>query len=619
MFVFLLPALFGTGFGYALVNYLEIPDVKLLETYMPKSVTRLYADDRTIFSELFVEKRIPIPISEMPAHLKLAFIAVEDVRFFNHFGIDIRGIIRAAYRNIIHKHITEGASTITQQLARNLFLTPKKSMKRKIEEAILAIQIERTYSKDEILNMYLNLIYLGEGSYGVEAASYTYFHKKARDLTLEEAATLAALTKSPSKLSPYKQPSKAIERRNLVLKRMHEAGFINTALYTRAASTPLSLAPFKTFEKKTGYYVEYVKQLLEEYVTQSQEIYTRGLNIKTTINLKMTDYAYEAIEKGLQAYKERHPKVKELPEVALIAVEIRTGALKVLIGGKDFLTSPYNRAVQAKRQPGSAFKPIIYLTALEQGLTPDYRLLDAPITFVNPYTKAVWQPRNYRNEYHGNVTMRKALELSLNTATVRLLEKVGIENVIDTAKRLHINSAFEQNLSLALGAIEVTPIDLAYAYATFARGGIYLPPTVIKNITTIDGEELYNDEIIPEDTKFSRDAVYALVDIMKGVIKNGTARAAARMPYVLAGKTGTTNDFRDAWFIGFSPELLCLVWMGYDKNINLGNKESGATACLPIWMDFMSKVLPLYPNNDFVLMGNDSVQGPVTELPKPQP
>jgi len=616
--LFFLPAIFGTGFGYALVNYLEIPDVKLLESYTPKSVTRLYADDGTLFSELFVEKRIPISIREMPEHLKLAFIAIEDVRFFSHFGVDIRGILRAAYRNIVHKQITEGASTITQQLARNLFLTPKKSIKRKIEEALLAIQIERTYSKDEILNMYLNLIYLGEGSYGVEAASNTYFHKKTRDLSLEESATLAALTKSPSRLSPYKYPLKTIERRNIVLKRMYKAGFINSIDYARAANTTLSLAPFKTYEKKTGYFIEYVKQLLEEYVTHSEEIYTRGLNIKTTINLKWTDYAYEAIEKGLLAYKERHPKAKELPEVALIAMEIRTGDVKVLIGGKDFLASPYNRAVQSKRQPGSAFKPIIYLTALEQGLNPDYMLLDSPLTFVNPYTKTVWQPKNYKNEYYGNVTMRKALELSLNTATVRLLEKVGVENVIDTAKRLHINSSFEPNLSLALGAIEVTPIDLAYAYATIARGGVYLPPTVIKNITTIDGEELYNDEIVPEDTKFSHEAMSALVDIMKGVIKNGTARAASKMPYFLAGKTGTTNDFRDAWFIGFSPEILCLVWVGYDKNINLGNKESGATACLPIWIDFMSKILPLYPNNDFVFGQKESITNSFPETSEPK-
>ncbi|HBA53276.1 MAG TPA: PBP1A family penicillin-binding protein [Syntrophorhabdus aromaticivorans] len=596
--IILLPAMCGVSFGYALVNYLEIPDVKQLETYKPKSATRLYADDGTLFAELFVEKRIPIPLTEMPKHLKLAFIAIEDVRFYKHFGVDVRGIARAAYRNLIHGGIAEGASTITQQLARNLYLTHAKNFKRKIEEAVLAIQIERSYSKDEILNMYLNLIYLGEGAHGVEAAAYTYFHKKAKNLTLEESATLAALTKSPSRLSPFKNSGRAMGRRNIVLKKMYEAGFITKKEYAHAVKQPMNLAPFRAYEKKTGYFTEYVKQMFEEYVTDVQEIYTTGLNIKTTINLKMTDFAYEAIEKGLQSYRERHPKGTEIPEVALVAIEVKTGDVKVIIGGKNFIVSPYNRAVQAKRQPGSSFKPIIYLAALEQGLSPDFILRDAPLSFTNPYTKALWQPKNYKNEYYGNVTMRKALELSLNTATIRLLEKVGIDNVIDLAKRLHINSNFEHNLSLALGTTEIAPLDLACAYAAFARGGVYLPPVAIKNISTIEGEEKYSAEIqgelvIPPEIAFS------LVDIMKGVIKNGTGRSAAKMPYQLAGKTGTTDDFRDAWFIGFSPELLCAVWVGYDKKTNLGAKESGGTAALPIWIHFMSKALQFYPNEDF--------------------
>jgi penicillin-binding protein 1A len=593
----LVPALFGVSFGYALVNYLEIPDVKQLETYRPKSATRLYADDGTLYAELFVEKRVPIPITEMPRHLKLAFVAIEDVRFYSHFGIDARGIARAAYKNIIRRGITEGASTITQQLARNLYLTPQKTLKRKVEEAILAIQIERTYSKEEILNMYLNLIYLGEGAHGVESAAYTYFHKHAKDLTLGESAMLAAMTKSPSRLSPFKNPGRAMERKNVVLKKMYEAGFIGNKEYTDAMKTTIALAPFKAYEKKTGYYIDYVKQSLEEHVEDPQEIYTTGFNVKTPISLKMTDYAYEAIERGIQAYQKRHPQAIP-PEVALIAMEIKTGELKVLIGGKDFSMSPYNRAVQAKRQPGSAFKPIIYLAALEQGYTPDTTLRDSPISFTNPYTGVVWSPKNYGNEYHGDVTMRKALELSLNTATVRLLEKVGIENVIDMAKQLHISSKFEANLSLSLGTTEIAPIELAAAYAAFARGGTYIPPLAIKTITTIEGEEKYYEQALEEPIVLP-EVAYALVDIMKGVIQKGTARAASKMPYYLAGKTGTTDDFRDAWFIGFSPNLICAVWVGYDKKSNLAGKEAGATAALPIWIDFMAKALQYYPNEDF--------------------
>lgn len=598
LFLFLVPAILGTSFGYALVNYLEIPDVKQLELYKPKSATRLYADDGTLFAEIFVEKRIPIPITQMPEHLRNAFIAIEDVRFYKHFGIDLRGIGRAVFRNIFSGHITEGASTITQQLARNLYLTRQKTLKRKIEEAILAIQIERTYSKDEILNMYLNLIYLGEGAYGVEAASYKYFHKKASELSLEESATLAAMTKSPSSLSPFKNITKAKERRDIVLYKMFDAGFIDEKTYLKAVQKTIVLAPFKTYEQKTGYFTEYIKQVLEDYVDEPQEIYIKGFNINTALSLKMTEFAYEAIEKGMEGFKARNPKKAVLPEVALIAIEVKTGEIKVLIGGRDFRLSPYNRAVQSKRQPGSAFKPIIYLAAIEQGYTPDYMLLDAPISFVNPYTKSVWSPRNYKNEYHGSVSMRKALELSLNTATVRLLEKVGVDNVIELARRLNINSRFEPNLSLALGAIEVVPLELAGAYATFAREGVYIEPAAVKKIATTEGELIYEHE--PQEKRVVSDEhSYMLVDIMKGVIKNGTARAASKLPYYLAGKTGTTNDFKDAWFVGFSPNLLCLVWVGYDRGDNLGGRESGSTAALPIWIDFMSKALPLYPNEDF--------------------
>ena len=363
----LVPAMFGIGFGYALVNYLEIPDVKQLESYKPKSTTRLYADDGTLFSELFVEKRVPIPITDMPYNLKYAFIAIEDVRFYSHFGIDVRGIGRAAVKNLLKGGLSEGASTITQQLARNLYLNQQKTFKRKIEEAVLAIQIESSYSKDEILNMYLNLIYLGEGAHGVEAAAYTYFHKKAKELTLEECATLAALTKSPSKIVSLQEPGEGPGRRNIVLYKMYEAGFIPRRSYVKAMKTALALAPLRMYEKKTGYFIEYVKQALEEVVTERLEIYTTGLNVNTTLSLKMTDYAYEAMQKGVDAYKKRNPTFTEVPEIALIAIEVKTGELKVLIGGRDFVSSPYNRAVQAKRQPGSSFKPIIYLSALERG------------------------------------------------------------------------------------------------------------------------------------------------------------------------------------------------------------------------------------------------------------
>ncbi|MCX7857725.1 MAG: PBP1A family penicillin-binding protein [Deltaproteobacteria bacterium] len=597
--VFFLPAVLGVGFAYSLVNYLEIPDVKQLETFTPKSTTRLYADDGTLFAELFVEKRVPIPLSEMPNHLKHAFIAVEDVRFYRHFGIDLRGILRAAYNNLTKGRIVEGASTITQQLARNLYLSPKKTLKRKIEEAILAIQIERTYSKDEILGMYLNLIYLGEGCYGVEAASYAYFGKKAKDLTLEESATLAALTKSPSKLSPFKNPDKVLSRRNFVLKKMYEAGFIDRKQFEKAIFAPLNVVPQRMYEKKTGYFTDYVKYLLEDQLDKKDGIYTSGMNIRTTLNLKMTEYGYEAISKGLKLYKDRHPNVKELPEVALIAVEIKTGDIKVLIGGKDFLSSPFNRVFQAKRQPGSAFKPIIYLAALEQGFSPNHVLLDSPISYRNPYTGKIWQPKNYKNEYYGYVPMKKALELSLNTATVRLLEMVGIDNTLDMAKRLGIKSDIESNLSIALGTCELSPIELAEAYLTVARMGSRLPLRAILEVTDVNGETIYKSEKKGGERVVDSKLAYELVKMMEGVIKNGTAKKASSMPYSLAGKTGTTDDFRDAWFVGFSSDLLCLVWVGYDKDRKLGSGESGAQAALPIWIEFMSKALPMYENKDF--------------------
>jgi penicillin-binding protein 1A len=594
--IFCLPALMGVALGYSLLNYLEVPHVKELSRYGPRAATRLYADDGSLFAELFVEKRIPIPLKDMPDHVRKAFVAIEDVRFYEHSGFDLRGIFRAVYKNLVRQGMSEGASTITQQLARNLFLSPKKSMKRKIEEIILAVNIERNYTKDEILNMYLNLIYLGEGAYGVEAASHTYFDKKARDLTLAEAATIAGLTKSPSRSSPFKNKDRTLDRRNLVLRRMWEAGFINLDQYRAAVESPMVLAEAKPPEKRTGFFTEHTKQALEEYLPDREDIYTNGLNVRTTIDLKLTEAGYAAIEKGLKLYKERNPSVETMPEVALIAMEIKTGEIKVLIGGRDFATSPYNRATQAKRQPGSSFKPIIYMTALTEGLTPDTPLLDAPISFRDASGR-IWQPHNYKNEYFGAVTMRKALELSLNTATVRLLERVGVSNVIALAKALHINGNFAPNLSLALGSTEVPPLDLAAAYATIARGGVYLPPTPINNIITAQGEELHHEA--KEERVVSPEVAHTMIDMMKGVVKRGTARRAASMPYFLAGKTGTTNDFRDAWFVGFSPELLCLVWVGYDKGTFLGKKESGGTTALPIWMEFMAKALPLYPNEDF--------------------
>ena len=593
IFLIFFPVACGAVFAYSLVNYLEIPDVKGLETFKPKSSTRLYADDGTLFAELFVEKRIPIPITQMPRHLKLAFIAIEDVRFYEHPGVDLRGIGRALYKNVMRQGITEGASTITQQLARNLYLSRTKSLKRKVEEAVLAIQIERTYSKDEILNMYLNLIYLGEGAYGVEAAAHTYFHKKAKELNLEESAALAAMTTSPSRNSPYKNPKTALERRNLVLRKMYDAGFITRTEYDRASKTVLAVAPFKSYERKTGYFTEYVKQILEEQGKDSQEVSTTGLNIKTTINLKMTQYAYEAIEKGTQLYKTRHPNVQEPPEVALIAIDIKTGEIKVLIGGRDFSKSPYNRAVQAKRQPGSSFKPFIYLAALEQGYTPSSTIVDAPVSFSN------WSPKNYKHEYHGTVPLSKALALSLNTATVRLLDKIGVDNVIDLARRLHIETKLEPNLSIALGTAEIVPLELAAAYATFARGGVYIPPVAIKTVSTSDGEILLSNDEPDGEKVVSREEATALVGMLQGVVQGGTGRAASKLPYALAGKTGTTDEFKDAWFVGFSPNLLCLVWTGYDKHHFLGKGESGGVASLPIWIEFMSKVLPLYPNDSF--------------------
>ncbi len=600
--IFFFPTVAGVALGYSLLNYLEIPDIKQLSTYSPRSATRLYADDGSLFAELFVEKRVPIPLRDMPPHLRNAFVAIEDVRFYRHSGYDLRGIARAFYRNVVRQGLSEGASTITQQLARNLFLAPTKSMKRKIEELILAINIERNYSKDEILNMYLNLIYLGEGAYGVEAASYTYFDKGAKDLSLAEAATLAGLTRSPSRSSPFKNQAKTVERRNLVLRKMYGAGFIGEGQYTLARAAPLVLAPFKIHEKKTGFFIEQTRQVLEDYLPGEDEVLTNGLSVRTSISLSMTDYGYAAIEKGLKLYQERNPKVKVLPEAALIAIEVKTGEIKVLIGGRDFANSPYNRATQAKRQPGSAFKPIIYLTALSEGFKPDTMLRDAPLSFVDAAGN-LWQPGNYNNEYHGDVTMRKALELSLNTATVRLLQRVGVSNVISQAKSLHINSNFAPNLSLALGSTEVSPLDLAGAYATIARGGTYIAPTTIRNVLTNQGEDLHREAA--EERVISPETAFTLIDMMKGVVKHGTAAKAAKMPYFLAGKTGTTNEFRDAWFVGFSPDLLCLVWVGYDKGAVLGKKESGATAALPIWMEFMSKALPLYPNDDFAPPDNE--------------
>ncbi|MCW5784183.1 MAG: PBP1A family penicillin-binding protein [Nitrospirales bacterium] len=680
----------------------DLPTFDSFQDYHPSLVSRVYADNGELIGQFFIERRLYTPIDKIPKAFTQAVIATEDTRFFDHPGLDIVGIGRAAWTNLKKGGRFQGASTITQQLARALFLSPERTYQRKIKELILAVKMEWVLTKEQILEMYLNQIYFGHGAYGVAAAALTYFDKNVSDLSLPESAFLAGLPKAPNTYSPYRNPDLAKSRKELVLGRMVEAGYITNEEAQAAMATTLAYR-HQSIEPIAAYFLEEVRQHLVDRYGETL-VYKGGLRIYTTLNIAMQKIAEEAVRTGLRQLDKRQGwrgpiehidfskdftppdtfpelqspkaalvhglyralvtkvtkqsaqiligntykgsilfedmrwaqrrleksgdvgtavvrdkasplqllKVGDIIEVApkngtvesgefvleqtpivegaLIAMDPRTGAVQSMVGGYDFTRSQFNRAVIARRQPGSAFKPLIYASALQQGLTPATLILDAPVVYEDEDLDRVWKPENYEKRFFGTITLREALRHSRNAATVRLLEQIGVPEVVNIASNLGIRSPLSQDLSLALGSSSVTLQEITSAYGVFANQGLWLEPYLITHAKNLNGEILEQHQFEPRQA-MTKENAYLITNMLMDVIQSGTGRLAKSIGRPLAGKTGTTNSYNDAWFVGYAPNLATGVWVGFDGVRTLGRLESGAHAALPIWTKFVDQAL----------------------------
>lgn len=571
----------GIAGGFVYKNLSDLPTLKALELYAPAESSRVYSSDGKLLAEFFVERRTFIPHYKIPEQVKKAFIAIEDVRFYNHPGVDFIGIARAFFHDIRTMSTAQGGSTITQQLAKMLFLKPERSLKRKLREIALSIQIEKHYTKDEILGIYLNQAYFGARAYGIEAAAQTYFGKPVNELTLGNAALLAAMPKAPSVYSPFKNPDKARERRSSVLRLMKAHNFITGAQYENADREPLPVVPYSR-QYQAPFFIEMIRQKLEE--TYGSELYRSGYKIYTTIDSALQQAAEEAVKNGIDAI---HKRTRTGVQAALIAMDPYTGAVKAMVGGTDFWESQFNRSTQALRQPGSAFKPFVYLTAIETGMKAEDLILDSPVSFKGARPGQIWSPKNYDAKTHGVVTLKEAFAKSLNIATVRLADKLGIDKVIETAQRLGIKSDLQPYLPLALGASDVKLLDMISAYAVFATRD-YVTPLFYEKVVTRDNLTL-DEEKTGRVELLAKEDADEMKKLLQAVIEEGTALKAKELKRTLYGKTGTTNEYTDAWFIGFDDKLVVGVWVGRDNHKPIGHKETGAKAALPIWMEFMKK------------------------------
>ena len=695
--LFLLSALIGASAGLLLVYSTDLPQVDELEHYRPSSITELYDDHGQVIGSFALQRRVVASYNDFPPVLREALISIEDKEFYRHWGINVWRIAGAAYRDIESGGKVQGASTLTMQLARNLFLSPDRSFQRKIEEALLAIQIERRFTKEQIFTLYANQIFLGHGVYGFEAASEYYFSKPAKKLTLDEAALLAGLPKAPGMYSPINHPDRAFKRRNLVINAMLEDGKITAKQANDARNQPIELNLAKDPNSLAPYFVEEIRRYLENKYGADQ-VHQSGLRVYTTLDMDLQRAANRAVLDGLAAYEHRHgwkgqlenvlsqgfslisyqhpdwdvePEVgdymhglitgvvpgsttvkfgrysgtivqsdaawtqKKLPAIlktgdvvyvkilslspegkahvsleqdsgvqaSLIAIDNATGGIKAMVGGRDFEESKFNRATQALRQVGSSFKPYVYTAAIDQGAKPDDTIVDSPVTFATasgPYT-----PHNYDERFEGTITLQRALAQSRNIPALKLADSMGIKTVIDYAHRFGITSNLPPYLPVALGAAEVTLFEQTSAFSVFPNDGVRVTPRYITKVTDYEGRVMEEDFPEVKDVITARTA-RIMTSMLREVVLHGTGIAASTMKYPLAGKTGTTNDFTDAWFIGFSPSMTTGVWIGYDEKKSLGVKETGAHAALPIWMDFMKTALAGKDPGEFQ---------PVPELP----
>ena len=687
--VFLVIALvLGIPGGFVVAHAIRVPLVKSLENYQPAIITRIYDRNGIGFAEYSIQKRIVVAKREMSPAMVQAIVATEDADFYHHGGINPKAIFRAALKDIIARKKVEGASTLTQQLAKQVFLTPAKDFRRKINEAFLAVDIEKNFTKDQIFELYANQVYLGHGAYGVEAASRLYFGKHAKDLSIPEAALIAGLIRSPMYYSPITHPDHALARRNHVLRRMFDEHYIPTReQFEQTVNAPIVLGTYKEEAPRVGaYFAEEIRQYIEKNEKFGVEnLYQHGLKVYSTLDLRMQQAAETALQRGLRrwdrrrgfrkptrnlvaegidpaAYKDpswsidsyvteklyaavvmsadrngvsarvgkesmdlppaafawtqrktmegvlkrgdiiyirldedvkKHSRkwmLDQLPQVqgAVVIVDVKTGEVRALVGGYDFQISKFNRAIQSRRQTGSSFKPFVYGAAFEKGLTPADTIFDEPVAI--PIGNQIYSPKNYYGMYAGIVTIQRALELSINVPAVKTFMMVGADHVVDFAKRCGITSDIPRYPSTALGAAGVSPVEMVGAYNVFANQGVYVKPRLVLRI--VDQTDRVLEEQLPELSEATQAQVaFELAHVLRGTIDRGTGYEAHTLPPPLAGKTGTTNAYTDAWFLGFSPEFTIGVWVGYDDpGRSLGGGATGAEVALPIWIDIVKQI-----------------------------
>ena len=711
--LFIVAAALGTAGGVLVVYASDLPQISALDDYAPSTITRVYASGGEVLGEFATQRRIVIGYDQIAPVLRQAIIAAEDDDFDTHMGLSITRIIVTLVKDILENK-RAGASTLTQQLTRKLFLTDEKTWERKIKEAVLAIQIEKRYTKNEIITLYCNQIPWGHGTYGAEAAARLYFGKSARDVTLEEAALLAGIIQAPARHSPYVNPQNALRRRNYALERMAEEGFITREQAEAAKRKPIVTAGRPDLDADAPFFVETVRQHLEDRYG-ARQLYENGLSVYTTLDVRLQQAAEKALEEGLRRIDRRRgfrkpvnvlkngvtlesysdpawktspavgdsvpalvtavdgPRVRvrvgelagelgredyawtgrpnastflkagdlirirvtavdreagtvagtldQEPEVdgAVLAIQNRTGRILAMVGGRSFERSRFNRATQAMRQLGSTFKPIVYAAAIDRGFTPASILDDSPASFPMGAGQPPYSPLNYDKQFEGPITLRRALEQSRNVPTVRLMDQLGPSTVASYAERLGFSSKVQPYLSSALGSSEATLMEVTSAFATFPNGGVRMKPYGILRITDRQGNVL--EENRPEASEALRaDTAFVVTNLLRGVIERGTAARAASLNWPLGGKTGTTDDFTDAWFVGFDPDITIGVWVGHDVKRPLGPGESGAVAALPIWMDVMKawigdrKEKPEFtPPGNIVFLSVDRATGIRTE------
>lgn len=585
-----------TAFAYIAKVVKDLPDLeKAAQKVQLAQTTKIYAYNGTLIASLHAEEnREVVKYSQISPDLRNAVIAIEDERFYDHQGVDLKAIIRALVVDITTGKKLEGGSTITQQYVKNIFLSDEKTFRRKIKEAILAYEIESLYTKEKILEKYLNTVYFGHGCYGVETASKVFFGKSAKKLRLEEAALLAGVIRAPQRYSPYDYPKKALERRNLVLNKMLELKYITAEEGKKAKKRPLKVKPIRPPKTKAPYFVEYVKQILiNKY--GANKVFKGGLRVKTTLDLEMQAQAEEAIHSTLDR--------KDDPSGALVAIEPKTGYIRAMVGGRDFEKQKFNLAAQGKRQPGSAFKVFVLVTAIEKGVSPSKTYLSSPLTIKLPGQD--WVVRNSTRYGGGYMTIRQGTIHSVNALYARLIMDIGAENVVKTAKKMGITTPLQPNPAIALGGLRigVSPLEMASAFGTLANNGEHAKPTAIIKITDANGKVIENNK--PQlKPVISSVTAYLVNDILKDVIRYGTGwRANIYRP--AAGKTGTTQVYRDAWFVGYTPQLSCAVWVGYPEgqismyNIHGFSRVFGGTLPAIIWAKFMRAALADFPAEDF--------------------